>query len=95
MIMTAQRKRDAYAPSPPGWRTNLQGGNEQVYLSEYTTGSEARAGISWWMDFYNQRRPHSSLGDLTPDEAYTPDESQNARESRLILSDVCRRSRLS
>ena len=44
---------------------------EQVYLSEYTTGSEARAGIAWWMDFYNRRRPHSSLdNDATPDEAY-------------------------
>jgi putative transposase len=52
---------------------------EQVYLSEYTTGSEARAGISWWMDFYNQRRPHSSLGDLTPDEAYTNDEGTARR----------------
>jgi len=44
---------------------------EQVYLAEYTTGSEARAGIGWWIDFYNQRRPHSSLDDQTPDEAYT------------------------
>ena len=44
---------------------------EQVYLAEYATGSEARAGITWWMDFYNQRRPHSSLDDRTPDEAYT------------------------
>ena len=43
---------------------------EQVYLAEYTTGSEARAGIAWWMDFYNQRRPYSSLQDRTPDEAY-------------------------
>ncbi len=43
---------------------------EQVYLAEYTTGSEARAGIGWWMDFYNERRPHSSLGDHTPTEAY-------------------------
>ncbi len=42
-----------------------------VYLSEYGTGSEARAGISWWMDFYDQRRPHSSLDDLTPNEAYS------------------------
>ena len=39
---------------------------EQVYLAEYTTGTEARAGIGWWMDFYNERRPHSSLGDRTP-----------------------------
>ncbi len=30
---------------------------EQVYLSEYATGSEARAGIGCWMDFYNERRP--------------------------------------
>jgi putative transposase len=44
---------------------------EQVYLAQYTTGSEARAGIAWWMTFYNQRRPHSSLEDQTPDEAYT------------------------
>ena len=44
---------------------------EQVYLAEYTTGSEARAGIGWWMGFYNERRPHSSLDDQTPEEAYT------------------------
>ncbi len=44
---------------------------EQVYLAEYSTGSQARAGIGWWMDFYNERRPHSSLDDRTPDEAYT------------------------
>ena len=44
---------------------------EQVYLAEYATGSDARAGIGWWIDFYNERRPHSSLVDRTPDEAYT------------------------
>ena len=43
---------------------------EQVYLAEYATGSDARAGIGWWIEFYNKRRPHSSLGDRTPDEAY-------------------------
>ncbi len=43
---------------------------EQVYLADYATGLEARAGIAWWMNFYNQRRPHSSLKDQTPDEAY-------------------------
>jgi putative transposase len=46
---------------------------EQVYLSEYATGSEARTGIGWWMHFYNERRPHSSLNDRTPDEAYNDD----------------------
>jgi len=44
---------------------------ECIYLSEFVTGTEARAGIGWWIDFYDQRRPHSSLGDRTPDEAYT------------------------
>ena len=46
---------------------------EQVYLAEYAAGSEARAGIGWWIDFYNQRRPHSSLEDRTPEEAYYPE----------------------
>ena len=30
---------------------------EQVYLAEYATGSDARAGIGWWIEFYNTRRP--------------------------------------
>ena len=25
---------------------------ECVYLSEFVTGTEARAGIGWWIDFY-------------------------------------------
>jgi putative transposase len=44
---------------------------ECVFLSAFETGSEARAGIGGWIDYYNHRRPHSSLGDRTPDEAYT------------------------
>ena len=44
---------------------------ECVYLSEFATGSEARAGIGWWMSFYNERRPDSSLDGRTPNEAYT------------------------
>ena len=51
---------------------------EQVYLSEYATGSEARAGIGWWMD----QRPHSSLNDRTPDEAYTDDGADRSRGLR-------------
>ena len=44
---------------------------ECVYLAEFATGSQARTAIGWWMDFYNRRRPHSSLNDRTPEEAYT------------------------
>jgi putative transposase len=43
---------------------------ECVYLHAFETGSEVRQGIGRWVDHYNQERPHSSLGDWTPDEAY-------------------------
>ena len=40
---------------------------ECVYLNAFETGSEARAGIGRWLDFYNRLRPHSALGGITPD----------------------------
>lgn len=43
---------------------------EEVYLRAYDTVSEARASIARYVAFYNQRRPHSSLEDRTPDTAY-------------------------
>jgi putative transposase len=43
---------------------------ECVYLHAFETGSEAKAGIGKWVSFYNQQRPHSSLDDQTPREAY-------------------------
>jgi putative transposase len=43
---------------------------EEVYLRAYDSVSEARASISRYLDFYNRRRPHSSLDDATPDQAY-------------------------
>ena len=43
---------------------------ECVYLNAYETGSELREGLSRWISFYNERRPHSSLDDKTPFEAY-------------------------
>jgi putative transposase len=43
---------------------------EEVYLRAYDTASEARALIGCYLDFYNCRRPHSSLDGTTPDHAY-------------------------
>lgn len=43
---------------------------ENVYLNAYETGSEARAGIGKWLEFYNTIRPHSSLMGKTPGEFY-------------------------
>ena len=43
---------------------------ECVYLHAFETGSEVRHGLKNWIELYNTRRPHSSLDDRTPDEAY-------------------------
>lgn len=43
---------------------------EEVYLKAYDSVAKARASIGKYMDFYNQKRPHSSLDDKTPDEVY-------------------------
>lgn len=43
---------------------------ECIYIHAFETGSETRRGIERWITHYNQDRPHSSLGDGTPDEAY-------------------------
>lgn len=49
------------------WRTIRY---EEVYLRAYASVSEARAGIGRYLNFYNNRRPHSSLDGKTPDQAY-------------------------
>jgi putative transposase len=43
---------------------------EEVYLRAYESVSEARTSIGRYLDFYNGRRPHSSLDGITPDQAY-------------------------
>jgi putative transposase len=49
------------------WRTVKY---EEVYLRAYDSVSDARACIGRYLDLYNRRRPHSSLDDMTPDQAY-------------------------
>ncbi len=43
---------------------------EEVYLRAYDSVAEARASIGRYLDFYNGKRPHSSLDARTPDHAY-------------------------
>lgn len=45
------------------WRTIKY---EEVYLADYGTPREARAGLSSYLRFYNEQRPHQALGNLTP-----------------------------
>ena len=43
---------------------------EEVYLRAYDSVGHARTSLGRYLDFYNSRRPHSSLDRRTPDEAY-------------------------
>ena len=43
---------------------------EEVYLRAYDSVAEARASLGRYLDFYNRKRPHSSLDARTPDQAY-------------------------
>lgn len=43
---------------------------EEVYLRAYDSVSQARASLGRYLDFYNTRRPHSSLDRKTPDQVY-------------------------
>lgn len=43
---------------------------ECIYLNAFDSFKEAKAGIDQWMSYYNDERPHSSLADKTPAEAY-------------------------
>ena len=49
------------------WRTLKY---DHIYLNPAENGTTCRAGISEFLKYYNEERPHSSLGDATPDEVY-------------------------
>ena len=51
---------------------------EEVYSRAYDSVGEARASLGRYLDFYNRRRPHSSLDARTPDRAYFDDLPQLA-----------------
>jgi putative transposase len=49
------------------WRTVKY---ENVYMNDYQTVPELRAGLQQYFDFYNRERLHQSLGYQTPAEVY-------------------------
>jgi len=49
------------------WRTVKY---EEVYLKEYDGVRDAKAQLRQYFDFYNNERPHQSLGYKTPSEVY-------------------------
>ncbi len=44
--------------------------SECVYLHARVTGSEAKAGVRKWIDFYVYKRPHSAFGGKPPAVIY-------------------------
>jgi putative transposase len=55
---------------------------EEVYLKAYDSVAQARASIGRYLDFYNRKRPHSSLGARTPDQAYFGHTAQVGAQAR-------------
>lgn len=49
------------------WRTVKY---EEVYLKKYRSGNEARENLENYITFYDEGRPHSSLGKQTPASVY-------------------------
>ena len=49
------------------WRSRKY---ECVYLHAWETGSQAKAGIGRWINFYNRQRPHAAHGGQPPAVVY-------------------------
>jgi len=57
---------------------------EEVYIKNYQTVREAKEGISKYMVFYNQGRPHQSLDYRTPFEVYFGRDNKTKEASRYL-----------
>ncbi|WP_409996821.1 IS3 family transposase [Leisingera daeponensis] len=59
---------------------------ECVYLHAWETGSEAKAGVGRWIEFYNRKRPHSALGRKPPAIVYwlRKDEPQTGQQEQKV-----------
>jgi putative transposase len=58
---------------------------EEVYLKKYENGQEAHRGLKEYLLFYNEKRPHQSLGGQTPYEKYYKKEKLREKNGRCIL----------
>ncbi len=55
------------------WRTVKY---ENIYLKHYRDITEAKRGLTEYFDFFNNKRFHSSLNDLTPAQVYFKSQSR-------------------
>jgi putative transposase len=54
---------------------------EEVYLNDYRDVAEARAGIGTYLDKYNRKRPHQTLGFQTPEAFYEFEMEKSAQKA--------------
>jgi len=57
--------------------------DECLNVHEFTTLDEVRAVLEAWRDDYNHRRPHGSLGHLTPSEFATRGQESDPKAAKL------------
>lgn len=65
------------------WRTVKY---EEVYLKDYASPREARAGIGEYLSFYNTRRLHQALGYQTPETVYFAKGALSTDKKLIFLS---------
>lgn len=53
------------------WRTVKQ---EEVYIHDYSDGADAYKNLEQYFNFYNEKRPHSALGYVSPGSVYRGEE---------------------
>jgi len=63
------------------WRTLKY---EDIYLNDYRTLAELKAGIKRYMGFYNRERFHASHDYLTPDQMYESKFQENETGLRAV-----------
>jgi putative transposase len=57
---------------------------EEVYLKAYENGTEARAGLGAYLNFYNQERPHQSLGYQTPGAVFQEEQHRRGGQEQAV-----------
>jgi putative transposase len=60
--------------------------DECLNVHQFASLADSKAKIETWRFDYNQRRPHSSLGDLTPNEFVTRCQGMRVAEAVAVSS---------
>lgn len=68
------------------WRTVKY---EYVYLHIQSNGKELYDGLKAYFDFYNNRRPHQSLGYKTPSEVYFGNTQKSFQQLSAVKIEEC------